>query len=65
NLSISFCPSKRPFYIFIRLFAAAVFPFHTSKAYDLGHLQCLVLLLALLSSCLPSMLTLVSLFSSF
>ncbi|KAJ9598340.1 hypothetical protein L9F63_011018, partial [Diploptera punctata] len=34
--------------------AAVVFPCQTSKAYDLGHLQCLALLLALLSSCFPS-----------
>ncbi|KAJ9582171.1 hypothetical protein L9F63_003513, partial [Diploptera punctata] len=34
--------------------AAAVFPCQTSKAYDLGHLQCLALLLALMSSCFPS-----------
>ncbi|KAJ9575786.1 hypothetical protein L9F63_007327, partial [Diploptera punctata] len=38
--------------------AAAVFPFQTSKAYDLGHLQCLPLLFALTFSCFPSMLTL-------
>ncbi|KAJ9601780.1 hypothetical protein L9F63_000072, partial [Diploptera punctata] len=44
---------------------AAVFPCQTSKAYDLGQLQCLALLLALMSLRFPSMLTSVSLSSSF